>query len=43
MTDKNKFTLLLLFLIVSSPLYPQENFYGWFVNSKEAELRALVS
>lgn len=24
MTDKNKFTLLLLFLIVSSPLYPQE-------------------
>lgn len=24
------------------PLYPQENFYGWFVNSKESELRALV-
>jgi Protein of unknown function (DUF1402) len=24
------------------PLYPQENFYGWFVNSKESELRALL-
>jgi hypothetical protein len=24
------------------PLYPQENFYGWFVNDKEAELRALL-
>ena len=25
------------------PLYPQENFYGWFVNSKEADLRKLVN
>jgi hypothetical protein len=24
------------------PLYPQENFYGWLVNDKEAELRALL-
>jgi hypothetical protein len=24
------------------PLYPQENFYGWLVNAKEAELRALL-
>ena len=24
------------------PLYPQENFYGWFVNEKEADLRALL-
>ena len=24
------------------PLYPQENFYGWFVNEKVAELRKLV-
>jgi hypothetical protein len=23
-------------------LYPQENFYGWLVNAKEAELRALL-
>jgi hypothetical protein len=25
------------------PVYPQENFYGWLVNDKEAELRALVN
>jgi hypothetical protein len=25
------------------PLYPQENFYGWLVNDKEAELRALLN
>lgn len=25
------------------PAYPQENFYGWLVNDKEAELRALVN
>ena len=25
------------------PLYPQENFYGWFVNEKEADLRALLN
>jgi hypothetical protein len=24
------------------PLYPQENFYGWLVNDREAELRALL-
>jgi len=24
------------------PQYPSENFYGWFVNSKEAELRKLL-
>lgn len=24
------------------PLYPQENFYGWLVNDKEAELRKLL-
>ncbi len=24
------------------PLFPQENFYGWFVNDKEADLRALL-
>jgi hypothetical protein len=24
------------------PVYPQENFYGWLVNAKEAELRALL-
>jgi hypothetical protein len=24
------------------PLFPQENFYGWLVNDKEAELRALL-
>ena len=24
------------------PVYPQENFYGWLVNDKEAELRALL-
>ena len=24
------------------PMYPQENFYGWFVNDKEAELRKLL-
>jgi Protein of unknown function (DUF1402) len=26
-----------------APVYPQENFYGWLVNDKEAELRALVN
>ncbi|HZP20804.1 MAG TPA: DUF1402 family protein [Bauldia sp.] len=25
------------------PLPPQENFYGWFINDKEAELRKLLS
>jgi hypothetical protein len=25
------------------PVYPQENFYGWLVNEKESELRALVN
>ncbi len=25
------------------PVYPQENFYGWLVNDKEAELRALLN
>lgn len=25
------------------PSYPQENYYGWLVNDKEAELRALVT
>ena len=25
-----------------APVYPQENFYGWFVNDKEADLRALL-
>ena len=25
------------------PVYPQENFYGWLVNDREAELRKLVS
>ncbi len=25
------------------PVYPQENFYGWLVNDKEAELRKLLS
>jgi hypothetical protein len=25
------------------PLYPQENFYGWLVNDKEPELRALLN
>jgi hypothetical protein len=25
------------------PLYPQENFYGWLVNDKESELRALLN
>ena len=25
------------------PLYPSENFYGWLVNDKEDELRALLN
>ena len=24
------------------PMYPQENFYGWFINDKVSELRTLV-